>query len=295
MGKNGKRRWLGWSATGIFVTIGLVAIFGSGFSGCATFSIERDEAKRRFLDRGLEPPEFIGIELGEKTLHLVSVGEGELTVVFVHGSPGSWNDYRRYLMNPKLKELGRLISIDRPGFGDSRPLRAEPSLEEQARQISAALERLGVSENAILVGHSLGGPVVARLAADYPRLARGQILVAPSMDPELEKRRWYNYAAKFPPVKWSISKAWGNSNDEIFPHKGELIELAPLLPGIATPTTVIQGLEDELVPPGNADYVERTMTGVQSMSVRRIEGLNHFVPWRRADLIEDAILELAEK
>ena len=291
--KSKRKRWLGWSATGIILVVGAFAIMGSGFSGCATFSIDRAEAEERFRSRGLPPPDFVTVALDEKALHFVSVGEGDLAVVFVHGSPGSWSAFSRYLMDPKLKELGRLISVDRPGFGESRPLKAEPSLEEQSRQIYEALSREGVSGNAILIGHSLGGPVIARMAADYPEFVRGLILVAPSMDPDLEKRRWYNYAAKFPLVKWSVSKAWANSNDEIFPHKKELIELAPLLPEIAAPTIVIQGLDDELVPPANADYVEATMTGVQSMSVQRIEGLNHFVPWRRADLIKAAIEDLA--
>ena len=48
-----------------------------------------------------------------------------------------------------------------------------------------------------------------------------------------------------------------------------------------------------LVPPGNADYVERVMTGVNSMDVQRIDGLNHFVPWSRPDLIREAIVDLA--
>ncbi|MDE0769710.1 MAG: hypothetical protein OSB19_15135 [Opitutaceae bacterium] len=48
-----------------------------------------------------------------------------------------------------------------------------------------------------------------------------------------------------------------------------------------------------LNPPGNADYVERVMTGVNSMDVQRIDGLNHFVPWSRPDLIREAIVYLA--
>ncbi len=137
--------------------------------------------------------------------------------------------------------------------------------------------------------------MIARLAADHPEFVKGLVLVAPSMDPELEKRKWFNYAAKFPPVKWSISKDWGNSNDEIFPHKSELKKLAELLPEIETRTIVIQGMLDELVPPGNADYVERTMTNSVGLDIWRVEDLNHFVPWRRPDLIKKAVFEIIEK
>lgn len=112
------------------------------------------------------------------------------------------------------------------------------------------------------------------------------------MDPELDKRKWYNYLAKFPLVKWSILTDRVHSNDEIFPHKEELIELTEILPSLHTPTTVIQAMEDQLVPPGNADYLEQMMSGADRLEIWRIEGLNHFVPWSRPDLITKAIQKL---
>ncbi|MGK0238261.1 MAG: pimeloyl-ACP methyl ester carboxylesterase [Candidatus Pelagisphaera sp.] len=290
--KRSRKRLLSWSVLGVGIAVVLVLILGSGFSGCATFSIERAEAENRFRAKGLNPPEFVNAPLGEGSLHFASVGDGETAIVFVHGSPGSWSAFMRYLMDEDLIRLGRVISVDRPGFGESLPKRAEPSLKEQSRQIFEALSENGVNGNAVLIGHSLGGPVIARMAADYPDFVKGLVLVAPSMDPDLEKRRWFNYVAKVPFVKWGLSRAWVNSNDEIFPHKKELEELADLLPGITASTIVIQGMEDDLVPPANADYVERIMTGVISMDVQRIDGLNHFVPWSRPDLIKEAIVKL---
>ncbi len=283
---------LGFGLGGL-VILGLTVVFlGSGFSGCMSFSITEEEAAAQFRAHGLDPPSFETRETNPGSIHFVSVGEGENSIVFVHGSPGSWSAFIRFLMNEDLRESGRLISVDRPGFGLSKPLKAVPSIEEQSRRIHEALSQSGVSKNVVLVGHSLAGPVIARMAFDYPDFVKGLILVAPSMDPELEKRKWYNYVAKFPLVKWSISKDWANSNDEIFPHKSELIELAELLPKLDTPTIVIQGMEDELVPPGNADYVEKIMSGMDRLEIWRIEGLNHFVPWRRPDLIDKAIGEL---
>lgn len=291
--KRSRKKLLSWSALGVALAVVLVLVLGSGFSGCATFSIDRSEAENRFRAKGLNPPAFINATFDGGSLHFASMGTGGTAIVFVHGSPGSWSAFMPYLMDDELTRLGRVISVDRPGFGESLPKRAEPSLMEQSRQIYEALSANGVSGNTVLIGHSLGGPVVARMAADYPDFVKGLVLVAPSMDPGLEKRKWFNYVAKFPVVKWGLSRAWVNSNDEIFPHKKELEELAALLPGITASTIVIQGMEDGLVPPGNADYVERVMTGVNSMDVQRIDGLNHFVPWSRPDLIREAIVDLA--
>lgn len=284
----GKRFGLG--LVGILVVA--ILVVGSGFSGCATFSIEESEAIERFRNQGLEPPQFSLVQTDPGEIYFASTGEGDDTIVFIHGSPGSWSAFIRYLMDDELREVGRLISVDRPGFGMSSPSKAEPSIKEQSRQIYEALKKAGVSKNAILVGHSLGGPVIARMAVDYPDLVKGLVLVAPSMDPELEKRKWYNYVAKFPLVKWGLSRAWANSNDEIFPHKGELVELAKFLPDVDVPTIVIQGMEDQLVPPENADYVERMMQGMGFLEIWRIDGLNHFVPWSRPDLITKAVEEL---
>lgn len=287
-----KKRVFGFGLGGLIV-IGLaIIVVGSGFNGCSSFSITQKEAAIRFARQGQEPPEFIFKETNPGKIHFASVGEGSDAIVFVHGSPGSWSAFSRFLMDEDLKKAGRLISVDRPGFGLSEPKTPERSLREQSRRIAEALQKDGVVDNAILVGHSLGGPVIVRMAADYPELVKGLILVAPSMDPEIQKRQWYNYAAKFPLVKWGLSKDWVHSNEEIYPLENELKWLAEPLPCIKAPTIVIQGMEDELVPPGNADYVEEALKSSQRLEIHRIEGLNHFVPWRRPDLIKNAILEL---
>ena len=83
-----------------------------------------------------------------------------------------------------------------------------------------------------------------------------------------------------------------HSNEEIYPLENELKWLAETLPCIKTPTIVIQGMEEELVSPGNADYVEEALKSAERLDIRRIDGLNHFVPWRRPGLIKDAILDL---
>ena len=83
-----------------------------------------------------------------------------------------------------------------------------------------------------------------------------------------------------------------HSNEEKFPRKEELIELAEMLPSLHTPTIVIQGMEDQLVPPGNADHFEQMMSGADRLVIWRIEGPNHFVPWSRPDLITKAIQKL---
>ena len=211
-------------------------------------------------------------------------------VVFVHGSPGTWEAFRRWLTEPALAARARLVAVDRPGFGGSDRGRAEPSLAVQARRIAAALAAVGV-ERAVLVGHSLGGPVIARMAVDSPRLVAGLLFIAPSIDPALEKRRWYNVFGAMQVVQWFLPVDWVTSNREIWPLRKELERLSPALATVAVPVIVMQGEADELVPPANAEFVARAFSAAD-VETRKIPKAGHFVLWERPELVTNAVESL---
>ncbi len=279
--------------------VGCLVVFGfsAGFSGCMSFRTEPEVLKTEFLEEGLVAPKFdIVTSDDDWSIHMATVeGEFDWTVVFVHGSPGSLDAFISFLKNDELRSRVRLVSVDRPGFGLSDPGEAVPSIEEQAFRIRHALVQKGIEGNVILVGHSLGGAVVARIAVDYPELARGLILVAPSVDPDLVGRRWYNYLAKFPLVYWGLSRDWKNSNDEIYPLREQMELLKNRLDTLSESVIVIQGMKDRLVHPENADFIERELRGAERLDVWRIEDMNHFVPWTHPELIERAIYQLLEE
>ena len=114
----------------------------------------------------------------------------EALLVFIHGSPKSWGAFIDFFKANSLLDQFDMISIDRPGFGDSGFGEAEPSMEIQAFQINEVLKQFP-DKRKILIGHSPGEPVVARMAMDYPDAFLGMILVAPSIDPAREKEEWY--------------------------------------------------------------------------------------------------------
>ena len=84
---------------------------------------------------------------------------------------------------------------------------------------------------------------------DYPELVDGLILVAPSIDPELEPEEWYRVLFATPFLSWLLPRSIRASNDEIYKLKPELEEMIPMWERITIPTTVIQGCEDTLVDP----------------------------------------------
>lgn len=100
----------------------------------------------------------------------------EPVIVMVHGFGGHTFSFRH-----QLAEFGRehrCVAIDLKGFGYSeRPDGGDYSITEQARLVLGAMDALGI-ERAVLVGHSLGGEVVMRMAAEAPERAERLVLVA---------------------------------------------------------------------------------------------------------------------
>ncbi len=105
----------------------------------------------------------------------------------------------------RWSERARLVSVDRLGFGRSTPGKVETSLRKQAESLVPLLRSLAGPGKPILVGHSYGGPVIAKIAMDHPELVGGLVMVAPSIDPGLEKLRWYNHVASWRFLNWSFA------------------------------------------------------------------------------------------
>jgi pimeloyl-ACP methyl ester carboxylesterase len=100
--------------------------------------------------------------------------------VCVHGWACSVYSYR-FLM-PLLAERGmRVVAMDLPGHGLSdKPSDIEVySLDALAGVVLDTLDALGV-ERALVVGHSMGGTICARVAVLAPARVQGLVLLAPA-------------------------------------------------------------------------------------------------------------------
>ena len=87
-------------------------------------------------------------------------------MILVHGTPGSATAWTDYLLSPPPGI--ELVALDRPGFGSSAPDGAVTRLADQAAAVAALLPTN--DRPVVLLGHSLGGAVVARVAADHPQI-----------------------------------------------------------------------------------------------------------------------------
>ncbi|MCJ1303850.1 hypothetical protein MMC08_006661 [Hypocenomyce scalaris] len=93
-----------------------------------------------------------------------SYGSGDKALVFIHGwscSSSLW-----HLQAPLLQKYRSLL-IDLPGHGESEAPHIEYSQELFARAVEAILGQEGVTR-AVMVAHSMGGPVSTMLLRLFP-------------------------------------------------------------------------------------------------------------------------------
>jgi pimeloyl-ACP methyl ester carboxylesterase len=277
----------------IFLFLGFVLLMDS----CMQFRMSKTEIDQYFSKRERKGSLHTYPVGRNRIINYLKVGdEGLPLVVFVHGSPGSLSAFIDFMGDSILLHRAQLITVDRPGFGASNFGYAESSLEKQSAYLKPILDQYKNNRPIILVGHSLGGPVIARMAMDYPELVDGLVFVAASIDPDLEPdETWFRAPFPTPFLKWILPRSFRASNDEIYHLKPELQEMLPLWNKIKARVIVIQGKKDSLVPPENADFAREKLINASSLEFVLKDDMNHFVPWSNPELIRNAILKLLDE
>jgi sigma-B regulation protein RsbQ len=108
-------------------------------------------------------------------IHWTSAGTGRQTVIFVHGWTCDDTSWKAQV--PVISQSHRVITLDLPGHGQSgAPTSGKFSMELFARAVEAVRAEAGV-DRAILVGHSMGTPVIRQYALMYPQRALALVLV----------------------------------------------------------------------------------------------------------------------
>ena len=103
-----------------FMIILIILILWVVFAqSCMTFRKADDEMKLIFQRRGVQLKTATE-KIEGRNIHYAQTGKEDLpTLVFVHGTPGSWNAFSDYMIDKELLRAFRMVSIDRPGFGYS--------------------------------------------------------------------------------------------------------------------------------------------------------------------------------
>lgn len=232
------------------------------------------------------------IFFGDRAIHYIETGDrSKPTLYFVHGSPGSWNAFSTYLSDSLLLTKYRMVAFDRPGFGYSNYGDTE-DLSTQSSRLSNAIRILDNGKARVLIGHSMGGPVILKMASLHPDWYSDVVVLAGSVDPQAEEpERWRPVIAAVP-LRFLIPGAMRMSNDELWQLKRDLYGLQPNLSKITSNVLVIHGTQDPLVPYKNVVFMERELNHAKTVNTITIPNANHFIPWEHFGEIRDALYRL---
>lgn len=234
---------------------------------------------------------------GGRDVRYVQVGDQpEATLLFIHGAPSSLSYWRGYLSDSLLLSKATIYAVDRPGYGYSGLADPLPGIAAQAAIIKVILDSLHQAHHpVVVVGVSYGAPIACRLAMDYPELVDGLVLTGPALAPGQERVFWFTYMIENPLLHWAVPRMFQSANQEKIHHKEELTKMLPLWPRIHVPVAYLQGANDELVYPANADFAKSHLTNATSLDVQMIAGRGHLIAFSEKARIEKAILDVLDK
>lgn len=277
------------------ITLTILIIF-SIFPSCMQLRKSTSKIYKEFENLSYKP-KVRTYEVGSREMRYVEVGdENKPLIIFIHGAPGSSQDFyneNQYLRDEELAKKVRMIAVDRPGYGYSDFGKTVRSIEEQAKLIKPLLELNKHKNPPILVGHSYGGPVIARLAMDYPELTGKLLFLAPALDPENEKIFFFNRPMNWIVFKWMLPTAMRVANDEKLSHKKELEKMKPLWEKMTNEATYVHGHKDWIVPIENSQFAVKMMSNAKVDTIFNDE-MNHLIIWNKYDMVKKKILEMLE-
>ena len=273
----------------VLIILGVLLLWVLIAPGCMTFRISDKKAMDMFHRKGLDlKTEYIRVN--NREIHYTMVGNDSLpTLVFLHGSPSAWNAFLQFMQDPGLLFHYRMVSIDRPGFGYSN-FGYAVTLEEQSRLLLPVLREINNGKAVFLAGHSLGGPLVVKMAADAPELVKGIMLISGSISPELEPKENWRFLMENFPLNHFLPGSFRPSNTELVYFKDDVKKLVNDFPKVTAEVYLVHGDKDTWVPPGNVDFARQHLVNAPKVETLMIPGGNHFIPWtNRKEIVEEMI------
>ncbi|MBZ5588840.1 MAG: alpha/beta hydrolase [Acidobacteriia bacterium] len=125
-------------------------------------------------------PRLVWIQGPSGQVRVEDGGSGGVPVVFVHGLAGDRSVWAAQLAH--LRRNRRAVAFDLHGMGESAPSAANDySIGSFAGDVAAVVGGLRLGR-VVLVGHSMGGHVIAAVAAGHPAMVGGLLFDDPAGD-----------------------------------------------------------------------------------------------------------------
>jgi pimeloyl-ACP methyl ester carboxylesterase len=246
----------------------------------------------------------VGTVRGDVFYALSQGPAGGHVLVLLHGTGGS-----RLHWPGELRRLpdATVYALDLPGHGRSSG-RGCDTIEGYAEAVVAFLDAAGI-EQAIVVGHSMGGAIAQTLALDFADRVTGLVLVATGARLRVAPAILEGVRSNFEQTAKLITRfAWSPEAPPALVEQGRqaLLEMDPhvvwgdfaacdrfdvmeRLGEIEAPTLVIAGSADQLTPVKYARFLAERVSEARCVIV---EGAGHMVMLERPREVMQAVQEL---
>lgn len=209
-------------------------------------------------------------------------------LVFVHGSPGSAMDYKRYLLDDELNSKANVIAYDRVGYGVNN-LGAIGTIAEETALLNKLMEDLEISKT-ILFGYSYGGPIALASKKEYQKI----VLCAPAVYSVVEPMFWFLNFYKWGITRWMLPRMLQTASKEKLQHQKDLKSFEQHWGNNPSSIYVIHGDKDWIVPFENSIYIQKQFPEDQFELVT-VKEASHDLIWSRYDEIKKELIKVIEE
>jgi pimeloyl-ACP methyl ester carboxylesterase len=269
----------------------LILTVVSSFCACGEWSRFRTSDQKylkQFEKKGLYVQIHYDSILNKKLRHIHSQPFDSLlpTIYFVHGAPGSSDNFTKYLTDSLLNKKANLISVDRLGYGFSEFGKAYTDITQQAHHLLPLLERYSSKiQPGLLVGWSYGGPIVAKMALDLPDHVLGVVLLAPALNPDAERYFKIGRLAEYKLTRPIVPKALVVAQSEKREHSQSLQNLSHQWKNLQPPILMVHGSRDKIVPYLENIRFAKKYFPQKMLRIIPIHEKGHVFPISRADQV----------
>ncbi len=239
---------------------------------------------------------------GQRVFYTHKRGSSDLpNLILVHGAGGNHLGWP-----PELRRLPgyAVYAVDLPGHGRSAPP-GRSSITTYTDDVAALIDGLGL-ENAVIIGHSMGGAIAQMMALRHPDKTAGIILIGtgarlPVSDAILEKA-----LTNFEETAAFVSKyAWARGVPEPLIAEGyktmmdtgaqvthgdyvacNAFDVSDRLPQITVPTLVIAGSTDMMTPHKLGQFIADHIPNAKLVT---IEGGGHMMMLEQPEKVATAV------
>lgn len=234
-----------------------------------------------------ETPKEVTLHYTNNGIRYLSIGDADKPpLLLIHGAPGGLFDWSMMSKREDLYGKYRLLIPERPGYGGTKPRKAEPSIKMQAERLLEVLE--GESQKAVVMGHSYGAPIAVVMGALQPDKIEKVIGVSGQYDPdnEITFKISYLFQANF--FKYLMPRVLWVSNVEKLKHPAAQREIIPLYSQVQVPVLLIHGDADSLVPYENSPYLMKFLG--EKGELITLPGYDHPLQMQTPDYLVDVVL-----